>query len=338
MYHAPFFPYIISVPLFFWQNPKALVLFFLIGEFITLQLTIRYLKLFINSEKVIYLSNLYLLLPAPLIIVLLGGQEDICLWGVFVSGLIIYFKSKNIVYLGLILSILLIALKFTAVIIFIPLFFMLEIKDKIKLVFSVAIPTFLTLGLFYFKVGDDLFMFIKHTEDPYSPNLYSVSSPVFSTLYQHFNLTQLNWIFLLLLFALLAFVGFSFKKLPLPEALPYVWIISFGLFNVLLPASMLYYTFIYLIAIWFYLVKQDSKINLLIFLIFNTLIITQPYLFVKQGGIIQSNFSFFTNKIQIIEYFTELLSVVLILFYCFQSWKKLIHQKTKLLLPNRTFL
>ncbi|MHA8050986.1 hypothetical protein V7S79_07705 [Aquirufa sp. ROCK-SH2] len=334
MYHAPIFPYILALPLIFWQNAKALVLLFLFGEFITLLLTIQFLTSQSNKKKLIYLSNLYLMLPAPLIIVLLGGQEDIWLWGILMIGLYFYRKKDNIYLLGIILSFLLTTLKFTAVIVFIPMFFMLEFKDKIRLVTSVAIPTLLILGIFYLNVGNDLFMFIKHTENPYSPNIYSISSPILSSLFNQFNLTQLNWIFLLLLFTILSVIGIYFKGLSLTKALPFVWIISFGLFNILLPATMLYYTFIYLIAIWFYLVKQEHKKSIFTFLAFNVLIISQPYLFVTQGGVIHSDFSFIKNKLEAIEYLTELLSVGFILFYCIQSWKQLKLQKSNLLLEK----
>ena len=327
MYHAPIFPYIISLSLVFWKSSKSLVLLFLVGEFTVLLLTINYLKPTINKKKLLYLSHLYFILPAPLIIVLLGGQEDIWLWGIFVLGLWLYNDKKNIFVLGLVLSFLITTLKFTAIIVFIPIFFMIGLKDKLKLFLSVAIPTLLILGYFYLEVGNNLFMFIKHTVDPYSPNLYSISNPIFASFHNNFNLTQLNWIYLSILSGILMFLGISFYKLPLEKALPHVWIISFGLFNILLPASMLYYTFIYLIAIWFFLIKHENRTSLLIFLIFNTLIISQPYLFVNQGSLIHSDFSFIGKPIQTIEYVTELLSVTLIVYYCLQSWKQLMLQK-----------
>ena len=328
-FHAPLFSYLIALPLLLWHHPKSILLLMILGEFLTLKITQKLFDKWFNEAKANFLSCLYLLLPAPAIMLIFGGQEDIWLWGIFAWALYVYFPNKQWIKAGLILSLLLIALKITAIFIFIPIFFSLNVKNKIRLLVVVGLPVLLVSGLFYYFSGPNFFMFIQHTKAPYSPNFLSITYPFFSSFYEQFNLTQLNWAFLAFLFVCLIYLGFWAKNLPLEKVAPHLWIITFGLFNICLPASMIYYTYIYLIAIFFILVDTKNKKQLTLFLVFNLLIILQPYLYVTEGNTYNQDFSFFSQPLKFLEYIMEISLIGFVLSYCFQSLKEIKTLKEK---------
>lgn len=318
-YHSPLFAYIIAIPLLIWHNPAVLIGLMILGELLCLIQTNRLIQKTFNEGNYSLHTILYFLLPAPTIMLLFGGQEDIWLWGIYASGLIVYHQSKNILKTGLVLSCLLICLKITSIFIFIPLFFQSKFPTKIKWLLGVGIPTIVVFGTIYLFAGNSLFMFIQHTKDPYSPNIFSISYPFLLFIYENHSLTTLNWAGLFLLCSSLFGLGFYIRNIEFEKTAPYVWIITFGLFNMLLPASMIYYTYIYMIAIFYYLIINSSIKRQVLFLFFNLLIIIQPYLFVVQGNTFYSNMDFIKNPLQLVEYISELALVGMVSYYIYLS-------------------
>lgn len=322
-YHSPFFAYLLALPLVCWNHPASILLFMIFGEYFTLLITKKFLKKTHNLPQINYYSHIYLLLPAPFVILLFSGQEDIWLWGIFVAALYQFRRHNNLYLTGVILSLMLIAVKITSIFIFIPLFFALQWKDKYKLLLSVGATTCLVFGTLYVFVGDLLWQFINHTKDPYSPNVLSVSYPYLNSLLKNYTLTQFNWFFLSILVVLLISLGNYCKHLPILKTGPYIWIITFGLFTILLPASMIYYTFIYLISIYFFLIAGRNQIKMVLFLFFNLLIIVQPYLFVRLGNTYQINFDFLREPMKVLEYLTEILLIGWVLYYAKLSFNEI---------------
>jgi hypothetical protein len=322
-YHAPVFSYILTIPLLFWHSPKAIVLLLCVGEYICLMLTKKYYEKQDSSINSTKFSLIYLLLPAPFVIMLLGGQEDIWLWGIGVVAMMSYGRTKNLFLFSFILSIGLVVLKITFVLIFVPIFFSKHFKNKILLLagsLALLIPVF---GVTYYFVGTDFLMFIKHTETPFSPNFHSILHPFFFDFFKKFTLTQINWLGLGIIFILLIRLGLLIKNLDLNRIFPMVWIFCFGIMNVILPASMIYYVFIYLIVIWFYIIRKDDMKDVVLFLFFNILVIVQPYLFVKLGQKMYPDFSFIAEPLRLIEYLIQVWLVVYVCYYVRRAYQEI---------------
>lgn len=321
-YHAPLFSYLLALPLIFWHSAKAIVFLLCIGEGICLITTMNYFKK-LNKQNPTKEAIIYLLLPAPFIIMLLGGQEDIWLWGIAISAMMVYWRTKNAFLMSLVLSLGLVVLKITFVLIFVPIFFAVNFRSKAAMILgslALVVPVF---AITYYFVGTDFLMFIKHTETPFSPNFHSILHPIFASFFNYLSLTKINWIGLGIIFSALIATGFYIKDMVLHVIFPYVWIICFGLMNVILPASMIYYVFIYLVAIWFFVIEKGNLKDIFSFLFFNILIVIQPYLFVVLGQKMYPNFAFMSEPLRAFEYLIQVILVLYICYYIVRAFKNI---------------
>lgn len=92
-FFGPLFPYLVSMPVLLWKDPRVLVLFFCVMEALTVALTIRAERLApCTPERARWLA-LYFLAPGPLLLGVVGGQEDFMFW---FAGLLLW----HVVLLG----------------------------------------------------------------------------------------------------------------------------------------------------------------------------------------------------------------------------------------------
>ena len=68
----------------------------------------------------VYYALIYLLLPATFILSVLGGQEDILMWGALVFSLLLFRRKENFILLGISLGIGLLVTK-ALFVLFIPI-------------------------------------------------------------------------------------------------------------------------------------------------------------------------------------------------------------------------
>ena len=82
MHFGPLFPYVLSLALFVWSDPRAIVLLMVIVEVGAIIATSWLMWSEGPPEKIATAVIAYLLSPAPLIFVIQSGQEDVWLWAV----------------------------------------------------------------------------------------------------------------------------------------------------------------------------------------------------------------------------------------------------------------
>lgn len=305
-YHAPLFSYVLGLLMFLWKSPAAIVLLFLLGEYLTLRLTQKYAEDISNFKAI-----QYLILPAPFIIMLLGGQEDLVLWAVVVFAYYVFLRYKSTFYFGAAMAINLVFMKITAVVYFLPIFIYLKKRWGFALgAAAVSLPVF---GLTYWLVGNDMFMFLEHTDIAFSPNLHTIIKPLFGSRLDEGALLYLNFGALFFIALVLVLAAIKLRSLPIKKALAVFWVMTYGLMTALLPASMIYYVYTFLLIAIFFTMDLNSKKELGLFLFFNFAVVLQPYLFVKLGQQLHHDFSFATNPMMMFEYLLEAFLVVYVL-------------------------
>ncbi len=79
-FFGPLFPCLIALPLLVWKDPRAIILFLSLLEAMTAALTLRAARVDRDSPERVRLLAIYFLAPGPLLLAVVGGQEDFLLW------------------------------------------------------------------------------------------------------------------------------------------------------------------------------------------------------------------------------------------------------------------
>ena len=307
-YHAPLFSYLIALPLWFWNNPRAIVALMMLVEAGLVIGTFQYYSKRQNPAEALKNVALYLLLPAPLVMLLLGGQEDIWFWGIALLMLYYLQTTKATGWgLGLRFSLALVAIKATFVFWLIPV--LLQIKDKIKFLAALLVVGLPTVALLYYLVGMQFLMPIQHSGVPLSPNLLSVLQPVLGLFGKITNYTWANWLGLLLTIGLSSVLSYLVRQKSATSILPLSFIWTFTAMTLFLPSSPGYYAFTYLLPVCFEIINWRSRRDLAILLILNALLIFQPFLFTYLNSPTYDDIATLQNPLHALEYLMQLLNV-----------------------------
>jgi hypothetical protein len=99
--YSPFFAYITALPLYLWDNARAVTLLMIFVELSVLWLTMKTYPAE-NQPSTLFKALIYLLLPGPYIFCVLGGQEDIWMWGFACLVVYAWQHKKSDLVLGII--------------------------------------------------------------------------------------------------------------------------------------------------------------------------------------------------------------------------------------------
>lgn len=91
-FFSPLFPYLIGLPMLVWKDPRAIVLFLSLLEAVTAAWTLRAARYEVGSPERVRLLAYYFLSPGPLLLAIVGGQEDFLLWS---GGLLLWLAYKR---------------------------------------------------------------------------------------------------------------------------------------------------------------------------------------------------------------------------------------------------
>lgn len=275
-FHAPLFSYLITIPVLLWYNAKAIVLLMVLVESAIVFQTYNYYKGVIQDAFTKTL--LYLILSAPMTMVILGGQEDIWFWGL---ALLLLFYVKNTkdegFKLGVLYALGLVVIKATFVFWLFPL--LVFVKKKVPFLLGMIALGIPTLAILYGLVGMLFLMPIQHTSFPMSPNLFSVGMPfigLFGTLSDY---KIVNWVGLVLCIGFSFLLSYKVKDKPLKAMLPLSFIWTFASMNLFQLGAMGYYSFVYILPFVFEAIDLKSKKDITLLMLFNLLIVIEPFVF-----------------------------------------------------------
>ncbi|RRB02330.1 hypothetical protein [Larkinella rosea] len=279
-YHAPLFGYLISLPLYLWNNAKILVPFMAIFEFAIVWATWRYYRS--TRPDALLMAVLYFLLPVSFIAIVLESEEDIWFWGVGLITLAYASRKQSSLWIGVIWGLSMIVIKSMVIVLLIPLFFLVD--NKFKYVLGLALVGIPSVVILYLLMGDAFLMPLQHSGYHMTPNIVSVTRPVLSGLYNQISLTRLNTISLLITMSLASWVAIRYKHLGYQKLFPSLFILTFAIFMLAQPSAPGFYLYIYLIVVAFEVLKMEDKALAFQLILLNVLLVIQPIVWVVYGG------------------------------------------------------
>lgn len=321
-FHAPIFSYIISLPLWLWNNPRAIVLLMVCVESLTVVLTyFTYKK---KTADALLLACLYWMLPASFVFIVLNGQEDIWFWLV---TLLIWrhvraHPDNYEVGAGLLFAVGLLCIKVTYIFFLFPL--LLFVKRPVRMLATMAVPGAIALAILYLNVGDKFLMPIQHTQTLLTPNLFSVLRP-FIELFVHVeesSFTFLNWIGLILTLATSIMISWRFRNRPFEEVIPALFLVSFVSMTIFQPSAPGGYATSYLLIMLLALISPQKKNHVALVIAFSWLLVVQPFIYVFNSSPAYLRFEMLSSPILAFEYVLQGLNVscyILILLLAVQK-------------------
>jgi hypothetical protein len=316
--YSPFFPYITSILLFFWDTARAVTLLMILIELLVLWLT---MKTYPSENQPINLFKalIYLLLPAPYIFCVLGGQEDIWMWGFACLVVYAWQHKKSDFVLGIITGLGLLSTKAFFVLLLPLLLF--KVKDKIKFIAGNAIVGLPILLILYYLDGDSFLMPIRLAQDPMAVNMWSIINPLIWDYGITKDIKLLNWIGLFMILSIAAWQTYKTQILNIQEFMPRIWVVIFATMMIVQIGAYANYIFIYAMPLIFCFDFFKNKTFLILTFFFQSFATIQPSFWFR----IEKPFLRFDNLLGakfVFEYTFEIIVFVGVIY-----WLKLVMTK-----------
>ncbi len=327
-YHAPLYPYIISLPLWLWHNPRAIVLLMVLMETLILWFTYRTYKPM--KKNALQLAFLYWLLPASFMYIMIDGQEEIWFWGI---GLLMwrYLMKHREHYetgLGLLFALALLTLKVTFI--FLLPAILLVVKRPVKMLLAMAAVGIPVVGFMYYHIGDLFLMPIRHTEQLMTPNLFSITRP-FIEWFVHIdstNSTMVNWIGLLFTVLLPCLAAWKSRAKHLSLTFPGLFILSYCGMMVFQASAPGAYVIAFIILVVFQLVDVNEWKDILVITALGWLTVIQPFVNVYIGQPDYLSFGMFGQPEHLLDITLQLLNVLCFVWIIVKAWNDVVTPKT----------
>ncbi|MFY7890182.1 MAG: hypothetical protein ACOVOW_14805 [Spirosomataceae bacterium] len=315
--YSPFFAYITAIFLPFWDTARAVTLVMIVIELIALRLTIKCFPSTDNYSSS-FKSLIYLLLPGPFVFCVIGGQEDIWMWGFACLVLYLWKLQKSDFVLGIATGLGLLATKAFFVLVIPPLFF--KVNNKVSFVAGMAAIGLPVMGFLFYQDGLSFLMPLQLAQEPMSPNIWAVLYPFFGNIIAQFNIRLLNWIGLFLILGVTLFQTLRKKDLPLNRFLPFIWVVIFGIMMLFQIGSYANYVFIYAMPLLIALTNFNDKKAIITTFFINAVAVVQASLWFRTGKPF-FHFSDFTKTAFILEYSLEIILLVGVVYWLKMAFK-----------------
>lgn len=312
--YAPFYAYFTALPTLLWDDPRAIILLMMVVEGIVLWGTYRLYRLSLRTVLI------YLLMPAALMNCVIGGQEDVWMWGFGLLS-VLTLRRGNALATGAALGLALLVTKALFVLLVPVIFFW--VKDKIRLVAGMLVVGLPVLAGLFYRGGWSFLMPVQLAQDPLSPNLWSVLHPVFGSYLDQIPPKLFNYTALLGTIGVSTAFTFRWKKagLTFEAMLSRAWVLVFCLIMLLVPSAYAVYGFAFMLPLvagglpgW------DVGKPLAFVLLFNLLSVLQPTAWWRLGQRFYV-VSDFINPAYLLEYAMQVGIVASLLYFVGQLYR-----------------
>lgn len=327
-YHAPVFPYIISLPLWLWHNPRIIVLLMIVMEAIIVWSTYKTYKPI--KRNALQLAFLYLLLPATFVYIGIDGQEEIWFWGIGL-WMMRYLQKHPENYetgLGLIFAVALITLKATFVFLLPAL--LIVVRKPVRMLLGMAAVGIPVIAFLFFNIGDLFLMPIRHTEQLMTPNLFSITRP-FIELFVHIdstNSTLVNWIGLLFTLLVPCTAAWNARQRPVAETLPGLFILTYSSMMIFQASAPGAYIISFLVIVVFQLVDTNRWADIFVITALGWLTVVQPFVNVYLGQPEYISFHFFKDPRYLLDLTLQLANVLCFVWIVVRAWNNVVEPKS----------
>ena len=278
--YSPFFAYITALPLYVWDTARAVTLLMIVIELLVLWLTMKTYPAN-NQPATLFKALIYLLLPAPYIFCVLGGQEDIWMWGFACLVVYAWQRKKSDLVLGIITGLGLLTTK-AFFILLLPLL-LLKIKNKVQFVAGNALVGLPVLFVLYLLGGDSFLMPIRLAQDPMAVNIWSIINPLIWDYGLTKDIKLLNWIGLFIILGIALWQTIKNRNLDLEQFIPKIWIVIFGIMMIVQIGAYANYIFIYSMPLLFCFNFFKNKTFLVLTFVFQGFATVQPSFWFRIG-------------------------------------------------------
>lgn len=317
--YSPLFAYVTALPLIIWHSAKAIVLLMILMEGLAFWLTYRFYRPRLGGLAQL-VGLLYLLLPAPLVFCVLGGQEDIWMWVFGAMSLWMWSRRPDEFQLGLLMAVALLVTKALAILIVAALFFW--VRRPIWYVAGLLVIGLPSLAMLYWLTGEGMLTPLMFANMPFAPNLPTVMAPVIGDFMPYAS--TLSAVGLLAVLAVSAYGGWQLRlrNVGYERALPILWVLCFGFMMFVHKSSFGNYAFIYLLPLSFGLIDWRDRRQVVVLLVLNALVTIQPSYWWKLGTPLYTNPQMLTNGQYLLEYVMEVGTVASVAYFVWLAFRQ----------------
>lgn len=302
--YSPLFPYITALPLLLWNTAEAITLLLLLTEGLAVWLTVR---LYRSDKDVFHKAILYLLLPVPFVLSVLGGQEDILMWIFGAWALLVWQRRRDDLWTGIILGLGMVVTKAILILTLIPVFFL--VKNKFRYVGGLLLVGIPSLAVMYAVAGMEFLEPIQQANDPRTPNIWTILRPALGSLVP-LGQKAVNWVGLVSILGLAGYLAYIYQqKRRFVAGFVNVWVVTYAFMMVMQQSSLANYAYIYLLPMVFGVLSFDKKSHLLLLLLFNFAVVVQPAIWWGMNMPLFKSLSDFRYSWALAEYVLEIIIV-----------------------------
>lgn len=325
--YSPLYPYLLALSISLWSSTKAMVLLMIVMEGVALLVSWFLFRGTLSDRELTQKYWLYLLLPAPLVLCVLGTQEDVWIW-LFVALAAIGWRKRQ--SYGLYGSLLLLGMLTTKAIfvLILPALLLLS-RDFRRLGAVLAIGGGLVLAFLYYLVGLEFMQPVHEADILRAPNILSVINP---WLFNGIGLGEKlwNWVGLLISIGTSCFAAFRLRHLPFVKVLSRVFVITYATMMIVQQSAYSNYIFIFAIPLVFEIIDWSQLKQVMLFLIYNVLCLVHPSYWWREGRpIYESPADIFNSSATITDYMMQLGIVMLTVYFIWLSFNKQKHHELR---------
>lgn len=320
--YSPLFPYLIAVILPFWNSTKAIVLILILFEMIAVYLTYKLSDSNNKSVKMLY----YLSLPTGMVFSVLGGQEDVLMWGFIAAILLIFQYFNSNFFIGILLGFALLFTKFLFILI-LPAFLLYSKKWKYFLS-GISLIGLSSLCILYHYSGMGFLGPLNEANIARTPNIWSFFHTLSNGL-TPYGQKYINWLGLILIEALVIFISLRYRLIhSFKSYIQGIFIQLFVFLMIVQQSSYSNYAYVFILPLIFY-IDFDKNSEMIFFLILNILLVIQPAIWWRNGLPYIHSYVDLLDPIKFMLFLMELY-ILAGLFWIMVK----VDQKIKSLLPN----
>jgi len=317
-HYSPFFAYILAGAIFLWSDPRAIVLLMVIIEGLALLVTYRLFFKETRDPGCIRSALIYLMLPAPFLLKLLGGQEEVWMWLAAMPFFWFAIQARPL----LVASVALVGLLVTKALFVLALIPpILVMRKPLVYIAGLGITGAITFLPLWFVVGNDLFMPLSEGSSVSPPNFWFTINALSGGRMPLGNpMLSFAGLGLTLAFSCVFFWIHREQIRDSIQGYAIGWIFLFCCLMLLSPKSLGNYVAIYLLPLTFLVILLQDRFAFYLMLTLNVLASMQPSLWYRLGSPTYTDFSFLTNMPELLDFTMQLGMLVIFALLMQRSW------------------
>jgi hypothetical protein len=320
--YGPLFGYWMSIPLFFWNNSKVLILHLTLIELLAVWLTYRFYEEKQTRGERLFRSLFYMMLPVPFVFTIMSGQEDVWLWLFALLALQVMVRKQSDYLCGLVLALGLLSTKAVFILVVIP--FLLLTRRPVAFIAGLATLGLPTLVYLYLETG---FLFLEQPleEGSYlkAPNWASLLHPWTSTFINP-SLSVWNYVGLLISLVVGILIIQKVRSRDYSKYFPLFFIATFSVMTVVQKNAVANYAYLFMLPLVFRFVNFHNRQEVFWLILFNVIAAVHPSFWWRIGQpYYETVGDIFAKPVFMLEYAMEMYLIGYLLHVSLKARKEL---------------